>query len=266
MKMTGWKVMTMAAAMSLAMAGTAMAGWQPDGARWRWQQADGSYAANSWQWLDGNQDGIAECYYFDADGYMLADTVVEGQYLVNADGAWVVNGVVQTQVAAQNTAGAAAGNEAANAAANAAAGNEAAQGAFAAGVDVSGIDRSIGNGFIRQEWIDAMGRNENELRLLLGEPQEIRQSDSWEKEYLYAREDGYRVTLYFRGGVVRRITGWLESLTTIDPGRKYTIGELSALMNAEYLGEILGMFDVWELQDNPPITFDISFGLGRLDM
>lgn len=39
--------------------------WQSDSTGWWWQNDDGSYPANSWQWLDGNNDGTAECYYFD---------------------------------------------------------------------------------------------------------------------------------------------------------------------------------------------------------
>ncbi len=50
-----------AAASSAAFAGQ----WQPNENGWRWKNDDGSYAANSWQWIDGNNDGTAECYYFD---------------------------------------------------------------------------------------------------------------------------------------------------------------------------------------------------------
>lgn len=87
-------------AMTVAMGMTAFAGtWKHDDiGGWWWQNDDGSYPVSSWQWLDGNNDGIAECYYFDARGYMLADTVTPDTYTVNKDGAWTVNGVVQTKV------------------------------------------------------------------------------------------------------------------------------------------------------------------------
>ena len=52
----------------------------------------------SWQWLDGNHDGVAECYYFDQTGYMLNNAKTPDGYQVNADGAWVVNSAVQTKV------------------------------------------------------------------------------------------------------------------------------------------------------------------------
>ena len=48
-----------------------------------------------WQWLDGNGDGIAECYAFDREGWMYADTATPDGYMVNKDGAWTVDGAVQ---------------------------------------------------------------------------------------------------------------------------------------------------------------------------
>ena len=48
--------------------------------------------ANSWQWLDGNRDGVAECYYFDGRGYCMTSTTTPDGYQVDQDGAWVVGG------------------------------------------------------------------------------------------------------------------------------------------------------------------------------
>lgn len=84
------------AVMSMAMGMTAFAGqWQTSANGWWWQEDNGSYPTSQWKWLDGNQDGIAECYYFNADGYMLANTTTPDGYQVNSDGAWVVDGGVQ---------------------------------------------------------------------------------------------------------------------------------------------------------------------------
>ena len=85
------------------------AGGQQNATGWWWQNDDGSWPANSWQWLDGNGDGVAECYYFDGNGYMLANTTTPDGYTVNADGAWTVNGVVQTKSVAVNNGNAATG-------------------------------------------------------------------------------------------------------------------------------------------------------------
>ena len=65
--------------------------------RYWWQNDDGSYPTSSWHWLDGNGDGISECYYFDGNGYMAANTTTPDGYTVDGSGAWVVDGVVQTQ-------------------------------------------------------------------------------------------------------------------------------------------------------------------------
>ena len=101
-----WRTLGGAMILTAAMSITAFAGqWQRDNTGWWWQEDDGSYAVNSWQWLDGNQDGVYECYYFEPDGYLAVNTSVEG-WQVNGDGCWVENGQVmtrQTGQAARNT-------------------------------------------------------------------------------------------------------------------------------------------------------------------
>ena len=71
--------------------------WLSDANGWWLRNDDGSFPANTWQWVDGNGDGVAECYYFNPQGYCLLNTTTPDNYTVNASGAWTVNGVVQTQ-------------------------------------------------------------------------------------------------------------------------------------------------------------------------
>lgn len=83
---------------TLVLSSTAFAGtWKQTDGRWWYQNDDGSYPANGWQWIDSNNDGLAESYYFDEAGWMLANTVTPDGYTVNANGAWTENGVVQTK-------------------------------------------------------------------------------------------------------------------------------------------------------------------------
>ncbi len=92
-------LLTIAAALlgTVVSASTAFAGqWVQEGTVWKYRNDDGQFSAGCWQWIDGNQDGIAECYCFDANGIMYANTKAEG-FDVNADGAWVEGGVVQTK-------------------------------------------------------------------------------------------------------------------------------------------------------------------------
>ena len=100
----------LASAMAVGMSLTAFAGtWKSNGTGWWYENADGSYLTG-WNWVDGNGDGIAESYYFQNDGYLLTNTTVEG-YQVNGDGAWVVNGAVQTKGVGASAGNAAAQND-----------------------------------------------------------------------------------------------------------------------------------------------------------
>lgn len=96
------------AAMWMAMGITASAGqWKADGQGWWYDRGDGTWPVNGWEWVDGNGDGVAECYYFDGNGYCLQNTVTPDNHVVDVSGAWMVNGVVQTQAA--STGGSAVG-------------------------------------------------------------------------------------------------------------------------------------------------------------
>jgi len=98
------KTMTLVAAalMAACMATTAYAGWEQNGTQWKYKNTDNSYSMNVWQWIDGNGDGVAECYYFDVNGYMLSSTTTPDGYTVNETGAWIVNNVVQQKVEQTN--------------------------------------------------------------------------------------------------------------------------------------------------------------------
>ena len=64
---------------------------------WWYDFGNGDYFKSSWQWIDGNQDGIAECYCFDENGWMYENTITPDGYTVNENGAWTVNNIVQTK-------------------------------------------------------------------------------------------------------------------------------------------------------------------------
>ncbi|RKI99557.1 hypothetical protein D7X87_24800 [bacterium D16-54] len=96
----GAMVMALVAGMAAGMAMTSFAAtgqWKKNDTGWWWERLGGGYPTNAWVWIDGNNDGVAECYYFDSVGYMLTNTTTPDGYTVNADGAWTQNGVVQTQ-------------------------------------------------------------------------------------------------------------------------------------------------------------------------
>lgn len=89
------------AALTMVMVIPAYAGsWKQDNVGWWYLNDDSTFPAGRWEWIDGNNDGVAESYYFDANGYLVTDTTTADGYQLNADGAWVVSGVVQTKAVA----------------------------------------------------------------------------------------------------------------------------------------------------------------------
>lgn len=110
-----WKLVLTICVLTACMASTAFAaGWTTgqgeNSSRWWYDLGNEQYYGNAtseveWQWLDGNRDGIAECYAFDSDGWMYAETATPDGYIVNADGAWTVDGTVQTMAVVAGYAG-----------------------------------------------------------------------------------------------------------------------------------------------------------------
>lgn len=99
-KMKKCRLAAAAVILSVAAGMTANAGqWKADGNGWWYDRGDGTWPANGWEWVDGNGDGIAECYYFDGSGYCLLNTTTPDNHAVDGNGAWVVNGEIQTQPA-----------------------------------------------------------------------------------------------------------------------------------------------------------------------
>lgn len=104
-------IVMMTAAMSMTVFAAGWTSGQGENhTRWWYDLGNGEYYGQSgqpveWQWLDGNQDGIAECYAFDSEGWMYADTTTPDGYTVDANGAWTVNGAVQTLGVAAGYAG-----------------------------------------------------------------------------------------------------------------------------------------------------------------
>lgn len=97
--MKKWKkILLTAVPATLALSFTALAGeWHQDMNGWWYEKDDGSYYRNGWYWVDGNEDGIAECYYFTNKGYIADQYQKTDGYTIDENGAWTVDGVVQTK-------------------------------------------------------------------------------------------------------------------------------------------------------------------------
>lgn len=80
-----------------SFAGTWMTGQGENSDRWWYDNGDGTRAVSEWRWIDGDSNGIAECYCFDENGWLFTNTTTPDAYTVDVNGAWTVNGIVQTQ-------------------------------------------------------------------------------------------------------------------------------------------------------------------------
>lgn len=106
------KTVAIALSASMLFSTTALAGWTQDARGWKYTGENGLPYVSTSRWLDGNNDGIAEFYIFDAEGYMYANQTVDekvtfddgsihvvGSTVVNSEGqALDANGNVRTLV------------------------------------------------------------------------------------------------------------------------------------------------------------------------
>lgn len=63
-------------------------GWIHENGNTYYRFADGSYAKNSWLWLDRLMKNVEMCYYFDSNGCLLTNTTTPDGSKVNNAGAW----------------------------------------------------------------------------------------------------------------------------------------------------------------------------------
>ncbi len=96
-----YKMAAMAALTGIMTAGFKMTslavGWQQDlTGRWYGTNEDNTeWYKDGWQWIDDDNDGYDQCYYFDPNGYVLVNTTAPDGSRVNEDGAWISDGYVQ---------------------------------------------------------------------------------------------------------------------------------------------------------------------------
>ena len=104
---TAYKTFILLSAFLFLSAFPALArGWVRDTASylWRYDLGNGNYCKSTWQWIDDNQSGVAKCYRFDQNGFLLTNTVTADGCSVNENGEWTVNNVVQTKAINVNAA------------------------------------------------------------------------------------------------------------------------------------------------------------------
>jgi len=220
MKKKGLLSMILTISLALSASITSFAGWEQEGSIWRYSQ-DGTYLTG-WHWLDGNGDGVSECYYFYDNHIMASNTMVEG-YTVNLEGQWTVNGVVQTKSAETLSEG-----------------------------EIAGIDRTRGKNFIKQEFMDCIGRNKAYVDSRLGQPIKEEQTDY---RYLvtYKTASDMDVFVSYVKGVAKDIYGDISVICNIG-NNSYSYEEVDQILGVTHdEGELVFKFIVWRIQENPVV-------------
>ena len=93
-----WQIGIAVLTMTVMMGMVAYAGsWQESFRGKWWKNDDGSYPKSEWCWIDNENDGFAECYYFDANGYAYINKTTPDGYVVNENGEWIVDQKIQTK-------------------------------------------------------------------------------------------------------------------------------------------------------------------------
>ena len=91
------RILALTGILTMACSFNAMANWEQTGTQWKYKDDSTGTYMTGWQWIDGNNDGTAECYYLDSNGVMASNTVIDG-WNINFEGQWIVDNVVQTKV------------------------------------------------------------------------------------------------------------------------------------------------------------------------
>ena len=115
MKKYGIKLALAAAVFCMAMPFASFAGtWKSDANGMWYQFDDGTYPKGRWAWIDTDNDGMAEGFYFDSNGYVLRNTTTPDGYQVNRIGAWVVGGEVKQKAGGETKNGGSGNNSSSN--------------------------------------------------------------------------------------------------------------------------------------------------------
>lgn len=90
MKKRGLLVLT--ATISTLMSFSTLAGeWKQNDTGWWYDNGNATYENNGWSWIN------ERWYYFTPEGYCLMNTTTPDGFQVDENGAWLIDGVVQTK-------------------------------------------------------------------------------------------------------------------------------------------------------------------------
>ena len=202
--MKKWMMTAAAAGMSMLFAASAYAaGWElgtgEHASDWKYVNADGT-VMTGWHTIDGNNDGIAEWYCFNQDGWLKVSTTTEDGYTVNENGAWVKDGkVVTVQTGSSDGSSAAAAQS----------GQGMPLGRYELKYNVvNGQERALSMNVLYTSYVDLVASSENSATVLVvsvdtyGNYRQYYKTFTKQSDGMFASEDGDFMEMNAKHGII----------------------------------------------------------------
>ena len=122
------------------------------------------------------------------------------------------------------------------------------------------IDRTIGRNFIKQSFIDCIGRSRSQVEEILGVTGEMEETEDYaagkfDYHINYELDKNEDVRIDYKNDIAVRIFGTNVELLNFEKD-EYTLSEIDAILQADHV-TLEGNTHFWHLQDDPDVTMEL---------
>lgn len=129
------------------------------------------------------------------------------------------------------------------------------------------IDRTIGKNFIKQIFIECIGKDRSKVEALLGEGGEPEETESYTGKFdyyvVYLLNENEDVRVDYKDNIAVRIFGTNTELLNFEKD-EYTLSEIDAILQVQHV-TLEGNAYFWHLQDDPDVTIELVNGYASLN-
>lgn len=122
------------------------------------------------------------------------------------------------------------------------------------------IDRTIGRNFIKQPFIDCIGRSRSQVEEILGVTGEMEETEDYaagkfDYHINYELDKNEDVRIDYKNDIAVRIFGTNAELLNFEKD-EYTLSEIDAILQVDHV-TLEGNTHFWHLQDDPDVTMEL---------
>ncbi len=122
------------------------------------------------------------------------------------------------------------------------------------------IDRTIGRNFIKQSFIDCIGRSRSQVEEILGVTGEMEETEDYaagkfDYHINYELDKNEDVRIDYKNDIAVRIFGTNVELLNFEKD-EYTLSEIDAILQVAHV-TLEGNTHFWHLQDDPDVTMEL---------